>query len=110
MSELDALLHQPIRTQLVAYLAAAGELTFTDLKRQLEVSDGNLDAHIKKLLAADYVSVRKEASNGRQQSYFVLTPTGLAALQHYVQQLQKLLPLSEKGGPQSEGLCGDLAN
>ena len=32
--------------------------TFSDLKRQLAVSDGNLDAHLKKLLAADYVAVR----------------------------------------------------
>lgn len=101
MEELDALLHQPLRTQLVAFLAAAGELTFSDLKRQLEVSDGNLDAHLKKLLAADYVAVRKEFGNGRPQSFFVLTPTGLAALQTYVQRLQKLLslekPVAESG-------------
>lgn len=95
MEELDALLHQPLRTQLVAFLAAAGELTFSDLKRQLEVSDGNLDAHLKKLLAADYVAVRKESGNGRPQSFFVLTPTGLAALNDYVQKLQRLLPLEK---------------
>lgn len=110
MNELDALLHQPVRTQLVAYLAAAGELTFTDLKRQLDVSDGNLDAHLKKLLAADYVGVRKEAGKGRPQSYFVLTPTGLAALQQYVLQLQKLLPLSDQGQVQHGEPCARLAN
>lgn len=93
MEELDALLHQPLRTQLVAFLAAAGEQTFSDLKRQLEVSDGNLDAHLKKLLAAEYIAVRKESGSGRPQSFFSLTPQGLAALQTYVRQLQKLLPL-----------------
>lgn len=102
MEELDALLHQPLRTQLVAFLAAAGELTFSDLKRQLEVSDGNLDAHLKKLLAADYVAVRKESGNGRPQSFFVLTPTGLAALNDYVQKLQRLLPL-EKPAMENSG-------
>lgn len=110
MEELDALLHQPLRTQLVAYLAAAGELTFSDLKRQLDVSDGNLDAHLKKLLAADYVTVRKESGKGRPQSFFVLTPTGLAALQGYVRQLQKLLPLSEKSPAADAGLIVGLAN
>ena len=40
MEELDPLLHQPLRTQLVAFLAGAGEQTFSDLKRQLNVSDG----------------------------------------------------------------------
>jgi predicted ArsR family transcriptional regulator len=101
MEELDPLLHQPLRTQLVAFLAGAGEQTFSDLKRQLGVSDGNLDAHLKKLLAADYVAVRKEIGAGRPQSYFVLTPTGLAALTTYVQALQRLLPLekaTEKDG------------
>ncbi|RIX49487.1 MAG: ArsR family transcriptional regulator [Rhodocyclales bacterium GT-UBC] len=109
MEELDALLHQPLRTQLVAYLAAAGELTFSDLKRQLDVSDGNLDAHLKKLLAADYVAVRKESGKGRPQSFFVLTPTGLAALHAYVQQLQKLLPLGEASPAPDAGLITGLA-
>lgn len=93
MEELDTLLHQPLRTQLVAFLAGAGEQTFSDLKRQLDVSDGNLDAHLKKLVAADYVAVRKEIGNGRPQSFYVLTPTGLAALQAYVQALHRLLPI-----------------
>lgn len=65
MEPLDPLLHQPLRTQLVAFLAGAGEQTFSELKRQLGVSDGNLDAHLKKLLAADYVCVRKDASGAR---------------------------------------------
>lgn len=99
MDELDPLLHQPLRTQLVAFLASAGEQTFSDLKRQLGVSDGNLDAHLKKLLAADYVAVRRETGNGRPQSFFVLTPGGLAALQSYVQALQRLLPISRADGP-----------
>lgn len=110
MEELDPLLHQPLRTQLVAFLAGAGEQTFSDLKRQLGVSDGNLDAHLKKLLAADYVAVRKETGHGRPQSFFVLTPGGLAALQNYVQALQRLLPMGRDGEsfavPGAPGLAG----
>lgn len=96
MNELDALLHQPLRTQLVAFLAGAGEVTFSDLKRQLDISDGNLDSHLKKLIAAGYVSVRKETGGIRPQSYYALTSTGLAALRNYVAALQKLLPLDRE--------------
>ena len=46
MEALDPLLHQPLRTQLAAFLAGAGEATFAELKRQLDVSDGNLDSHL----------------------------------------------------------------
>lgn len=93
MDELDPLLHQPLRTQIAAFLAGAGEVTFSELKRQLQVSDGNLDAHLKKLLAADYVAVRKETGGVRPQSCYALTERGREALAAYVRALQKLLPL-----------------
>ena len=100
MNELDALLHQPLRTQLVAFLAGADEVTFSDLKRQLDISDGNLDSHLKKLISADYVTTRKETGSGRPQTYYALTPTGLNALRGYVKALQALLPMDK---PQSNG-------
>lgn len=93
MEILDPLLHQPLRTQLAAFLAGAGEATFTELKRQLDISDGNLDSHLKKLISADYVKVRKDASTGRIQTCYALSKTGRAALQSYILALQKLLPL-----------------
>lgn len=99
MDILDPLLHQPLRTQLAAFLAGAGEVTFTELKRQLDVSDGNLDSHVKKLIAADYISVRKDDSAGRIQTRYALTPTGRTALQNYILALQKLLPLAAPASP-----------
>ena len=93
MEILDPLLHQPLRTQLAAFLAGAGEVTFSELKRQLDVSDGNLDSHLKKLIAANYVKVRKDDSTGRTQTCYALTKTGRTALQSYILALQQLLPL-----------------
>lgn len=93
MEILDPLLHQPLRTQLAAFLAGASEATFSELKRQLDVSDGNLDSHLKKLIAADYVNVRKDDSTGRTQTCYALTKTGRTALQRYILALQQLLPL-----------------
>jgi len=92
---LDPLIHQPLRTRIVAFLAGATEVTFTELKQTLEVSDGNLESHLKKLVAADYVAVRKESGNGRPQTFYTLTPTGQAALQGYVAALQALLSLHQ---------------
>ncbi|KAF0206462.1 MAG: ArsR family transcriptional [Gallionellaceae bacterium] len=93
MEALDPLLHQALRTQLAAFLAGAGEATFAELKRQLDVSDGNLDSHLKKLISADYIKVRKDDSTGRIQTCYALTKMGRAALQSYILALQKLLPL-----------------
>ena len=92
---LDPLLHQPLRTQIAAYLAGAGEATFSDLKRLLGVSDGNLDAHLKKLLAADYVAARKTSDGPRPQTVYALTPIGREALRSYVAALQGLIAFAQ---------------
>jgi len=92
---LDPLLHQPLRTQIAAYLAGAGQATFSDLKRLIGVSDGNLDAHLKKLLAADYVQAHKITDGPRPQTVYSLTTTGREALLAYVAALQGLIAFAQ---------------
>ena len=91
--ELDPVLHQPVRTRIAAYLSTRGETTFTELKTALGTTDGNLDAHLKKLTAAEYVNARKETGDGRPQTLYFLSETGTAAFETYVATLQKLLAL-----------------
>lgn len=88
---LNPILHQPVRTRIVAYLAARGETTFNELKRAVEITDGNLDAHMKKLLGAGYVDARRETGDGRPQTFYQLTTTGQAEFRAYVAALQELL-------------------
>ncbi|MDD5330319.1 MAG: transcriptional regulator [Sulfuricella sp.] len=111
MDNLDALLHQPLRTQIAAYLAGSGEAAFSELRRELAVSDGNLESHLKKLIAAGYVTVRKESGEGRPQSYYALTEAGLAALRVYVAALQRLLAFdtAESGSLPSGALKPNIA-
>jgi predicted ArsR family transcriptional regulator len=90
---LDPLLHQPVRTQIAAYLAGRGDATFAELKRALAATDGNLDAHLTKLVEAGYLESRKEASpGGRPQTVYSLTPDGRQAFATYVAALTALLP------------------
>ncbi|BDT67328.1 hypothetical protein os1_15040 [Comamonadaceae bacterium OS-1] len=93
---LDPLLHQPLRTQIAAYLVGRGEASFSELKRVLQCTDGNLDAHVKKLLAADYlVQERQDRRDGgaRVQTTYALTPIGRAAFAAYLAHLQQLFQL-----------------
>jgi predicted ArsR family transcriptional regulator len=89
-AELDHVLHQPVRTRLVAYLAGRGEATFSELKKALEITDGNLEAHMKKLTAAHYVATEKETGEGRPQTVYRLTDLGRERLERYVATLQSL--------------------
>src|SRR5215470_11839096 len=88
---LDAVLHQPVRTQIVAYLIGREEATFSEFKRVLRVSDGNLESPMKKLIAAEYITTRKDASSARQQTVYSLTSSGRAALRQYMANLQQML-------------------
>lgn len=87
---LDAILHQPVRTRLVAFLAGRGEATFTELKELLQVTDGNLDAHMRKLLAVKYIVSRKELIDRRNQTFYRLTDVGHLKFKEYVLSLQQL--------------------
>ena len=90
--QLDSILHQPVRTRLVAFLSARGEATFKELKALLQVTDGNLNAHLRKLLVAKFINSRKEqTSSKRLQTFYSLTPLGVKAFGKYVATLQKML-------------------
>ncbi len=100
---LDAVLHQPMRTQITAYLFGRGEATFTELRRVLNISDGNLESHMKKLIAADYVATRKDSSAARQQTLYMLTDYGRKALRTYTRNLQRMLgPVSGQAAEKTD--------
>ena len=89
--ELDTQLHQPIRTRIAAFLVTRGEATFTELKKELEITDGNLDAHIRKLVGAGYVETEKRSGKGRPQTIYSLTKKGKTAFENYLETLKRLL-------------------
>lgn len=91
MEELDKILHQPVRTRITAYLATRGQATFSDLKRELEITDGNLEAHMKKLVAARYVEIEKQEIDNRTQTLYALSKFGEERFRKYVDTLQSVL-------------------
>lgn len=105
LPSLDPLLHQPTRTQIVAFLSGRGEATFSELKRVLNTTDGNLGSHLGKLTEAGFITSRDAASGARAQSMFMLTPAGRAALAEYVAHLSSLMGMGADAAP---GLRRDL--
>ena len=67
----------------------------------LRVSDGNLESHMKKLIAAEYIATRKDASSARQQTVYSLTPGGRAALRQYMAKLQQMLGFTTRANTRS---------
>ena len=90
-SSLDNVIHQRVRLGVAAALAAADRLAFTDLKRLLDVTDGNLSVHLRKLENAGYVSCDKSFRRRRPVTRYRLTRTGRRALEEYLSHMESLI-------------------
>ncbi|QQR48981.1 transcriptional regulator [bacterium] len=56
---LDRVLHQPIRTRIMAYLLVSGSCTYSGLKTMFDLSDGHMTTHMRELLEHEYVEMKK---------------------------------------------------
>lgn len=88
---MDDLLLSKIRLGVIAELLTAEWVAFSELARRLDVSNGNLGAHVGKLVDAGYVQEEKTFVNRRPLTRYRLTESGRAAFVAHVQQLQSLL-------------------
>ena len=88
---LDRLIHQPVRLAIVSSLAVNESLSFADLKALLELSDGNLSVHARKLEEADYVACEKGFEGRVPRTEYRLTPAGRDALQRYLDHMEALI-------------------
>ncbi len=78
----NPIFHQPMRTRL-GLLLYVGEPSFSQLKASLSITDGNLDAHLKKLGAAGYLHSRMRLE-GRPHTVYCLSESGAAAFREYI--------------------------
>ena len=89
--ELDKLIHERTRLAIVSTLAANKFMTFNDLKSELDVSDGNLSTHARKLESAGYVSCKKDFQGRMPRTRYTLTAKGRKALNHYINHMESLI-------------------
>jgi len=89
--DLDPVVHQRVRLGILSALAAGGTTSFTDLKTVLDLTDGNLSVHARKLEEAGYLEVRKTLSDRAPLTEYVLTATGRQALIDYLDQMEAVI-------------------
>ncbi len=89
--KIDKIIHEKGRLGIVSILAATEQVSFTDLKNTLGMTDGNLITHIKALQNAGYVAVAKTRKDNRPLSLCLLTEDGKKAFRDYLQLLETIL-------------------
>ncbi len=89
--QLDRVIHEKGRLAIMSMLAASPELSFTELRDTLDMTDGNLTSHMRTLQEAGYVSVSKSYANNRPLTTCSLTATGKKAFAGYIDLLEQIL-------------------
>jgi len=94
--QLDRVIHEKGRLAIMSMLAASPELSFTELRDALRMTDGNLTTHIRTLQEAGYVTVAKSYQNKRPLTTVSLTTAGRKAFTAYVDLLEKIVQQTKK--------------
>ena len=89
--QLDRVIHEKGRLAIMSLLAASAELSFTELRDALGMTDGNLTTHIKALQQEGYVAVAKSFQNRRPLTTCALTAAGRKAFAEYITLLEQIV-------------------
>jgi DNA-binding MarR family transcriptional regulator len=89
--KLDRLIHERLRLGILSALSVNESLTFNELKKLLETTDGNLSVHARKLEEAGYVSCTKSFEGRMPRSDYKLTAGGRRAMERYLDHMEALI-------------------
>jgi len=95
-TNLDRLIHERIRLGIVSALAANASLSFNDLKRLLQTTDGNLSVHARKLEEARYIACTKSFEGRVPKTEYALTPAGRKAFEKYLDHMEAIIQAAKR--------------
>jgi DNA-binding transcriptional ArsR family regulator len=88
---LDRLIHERLRLGIVSALAVNDSLSFSDLKKLMKTTDGNLSVHARKLEEAEYITCTKSFEGRMPKTQYRLTAVGRRALERYLDHMEALI-------------------
>lgn len=90
-NDLDKVIHERMRLGIISALAANDSLSFNDLKRLLQTTDGNVSVHARKLEEASYIECSKSFKGRTPLTEYKITKAGRAALERYLNHMETLI-------------------
>jgi len=94
IGRLDDVIHGRVRLGIMAYLASSEVADFTELKQVLQVTQGNLSVHLRKLEQAGYVEIEKSFLDRKPLTRARITRAGRQAFSGYLEAMSKLVGAS----------------
>jgi DNA-binding MarR family transcriptional regulator len=94
MATLNTIIHQPVRLKIMSSLMSIdteNKVDFTYLRNVLELTDGNLGAHLNKLEEAGYIKIEKTFVGKKPKTYICLTGKGRDAFTEHIMALDNIV-------------------
>jgi DNA-binding MarR family transcriptional regulator len=88
---LDRLIHERLRLGILSALAVNESMSFNDLKKLVQTTDGNLSVHARKLEEANYITCSKSFEGRVPKTEYAITPVGRRALERYLDHMEALI-------------------
>lgn len=89
---LNKIFHEPSRLALLSALCGATHgMTFSELKRDCRLTDGNLSRHLKTLEEARVVTVRKSFQGATPRTVVRISDFGRESFIRYLEALEQVL-------------------
>ena len=100
---IKSIFHEPSRLAIMSALCnAADGLSFTELKEECELTDGNLSRHLKALEEAKAVRIKKSFVRSKPLTTLFLTDRGREHFLTYLQALEEVLNLAAESAAQEK--------
>src|ERR1700761_2471195 len=91
LPNLDRIIHERMRLGIVSGLVVNESLTFNELKKLLQTTDGNLSVHARRLEEAHYVECTKSFEGRMPKTEYRLTTAGRKAFERYLDHMEALI-------------------
>lgn len=96
-TQIDDVIHSRLRLAIMAVLASVDRAEFAFLRRQVNATDGNLGAHLRKLEEAGYIRMEKQFVDRKPRTDCYLTDLGRRAFRDYIERLGSLVQATRNG-------------
>ncbi len=87
----DRLVSERIRLGILSALSVSSQMSFNELKKLLDTSDGNLSVHARKLEDAGFIACAKSFVGRKPLTEYSLTSQGRSALEGYLDHMEAVI-------------------
>ena len=99
---LEKIFHEPAQLAIISALCAADKgMTFSNLKTECHLTDGNLNRHLKVLKENNVVQVKKAFVADKPQTTVTITAKGLDRFNDYLEALADVMKQARKALPKT---------